>query len=223
MQSALRLCLRISVILGLFGGVVVARPRTLLPAAHASGEALAVTVVWFVVGICIAWLTLVSLIYVATVRTRHEYVARTCLRVMPRFVWHLLEIALVTSAATGPAMPAMAAPNGSTPAVRRDVPVVRTMAPSAPQTERSQPPSFRSATPRHEAQSMERTHVVQPGDNLWRIAREELTARHGGVPPDEISTGRYWQQVIAANRGTLRSGDPSLIYAGELVALPPAD
>jgi hypothetical protein len=192
--------------------------------AYASGEALGVTVASVVVVLCIAWLTLVSFVYVATVRTRHECLAQTCRRLMPRLVHHLLEIALLTGAATAPALPASAAPRGAV----RDVPVVRTMASSNPQSatreSRPSPPSPAPApAPARPSRSAGRTHVVQPGDNLWRIARDELTARRGGAPPDELSTARYWQQVVAANRSTLRSGNPSLIYAGELVALPPAE
>jgi hypothetical protein len=33
---------------------------------------------------------------------------------------------------------------------------------------------------------------------------------------------RHWLVVIAANRSTLRSGDPSLIFPGEIVTVPPA-
>jgi nucleoid-associated protein YgaU len=63
-------------------------------------------------------------------------------------------------------------------------------------------------------------HVVVPGDNLWRIAATRLAAALGREPSDaEIAP--YWQRVIAANRTTLRSGDPDLVFPGELVALPP--
>jgi hypothetical protein len=62
--------------------------------------------------------------------------------------------------------------------------------------------------------------VVVPGDNLWRIASAHLTAPRGGpVADDEVVS--YWRTVVAANRATLRSGDPNLIFPGELVTLPP--
>lgn len=63
--------------------------------------------------------------------------------------------------------------------------------------------------------------VVRPGDNLWVIARTELVRRTGAYPNDG-QVARYWQAVIDANRETLRSGDPGLIFPGEIVALPPA-
>jgi nucleoid-associated protein YgaU len=63
------------------------------------------------------------------------------------------------------------------------------------------------------------THVVVAGDNLWRIARAELIAR-GDPQPDDAAIAGYWRRVIDANRSTLRSGNPSLIYPGEIVALP---
>ena len=63
--------------------------------------------------------------------------------------------------------------------------------------------------------------VVRPGDNLWLIARARLE-HVSGVRPTDAQVARYWSAVIAANRATLRSGDPSLIYPGEIVALPPA-
>src|SRR5690349_14800410 len=100
MRTALRFAVHGIVMIWLVGGIVVARPRSVLPPAHASGEALGVAVAGLVVGLCIGWLTLVSLLYLATVRTRHEYVAHTCTQLMPRFVRRLLEVALITSAAT---------------------------------------------------------------------------------------------------------------------------
>ena len=61
--------------------------------------------------------------------------------------------------------------------------------------------------------------MVRPGDNLWVIARDELV-RTTGASGDERRVARYWCAVIEANRGTLRSGDPSLIFPGEIVTLP---
>ena len=60
---------------------------------------------------------------------------------------------------------------------------------------------------------------MRVGDNLWTIASAELARRSGGVPTDR-EVARYWLQVIAANRATLRSGDPNLIYPDEIVELP---
>jgi nucleoid-associated protein YgaU len=67
---------------------------------------------------------------------------------------------------------------------------------------------------------MPNRHVVQRGDNLWLIARHTLAA-HSRDAPSNDAMARYWHTLIDANRSTLRSGDPSLIYPGEIVALPP--
>jgi len=61
--------------------------------------------------------------------------------------------------------------------------------------------------------------VVRPGDNLWAIARAELI-RSTGARPDDRHVARYWRSVVEANRDTLRSGNPSLIFPGEIVSLP---
>ncbi len=59
-------------------------------------------------------------------------------------------------------------------------------------------------------------HRRQPLANRARRARDA-----GNALPDDATIARYWQAVIAANRTTLRSGDPNLIFPGELVTLPP--
>lgn len=67
-------------------------------------------------------------------------------------------------------------------------------------------------------------HVVVPGDHLWGIAASHLRALD--VEPGEprpSSVARYWSLVITANRAALRSGDPSLIFPGETIVLPPLD
>ncbi|MDQ1518980.1 MAG: resuscitation-promoting factor RpfA [Actinomycetota bacterium] len=63
-------------------------------------------------------------------------------------------------------------------------------------------------------------HVVVAGDNLWRIASERLAGDRGIVPSDAV-IAPYWSRVVDANRATLRSGDPNLIFPGEVVDLPP--
>jgi nucleoid-associated protein YgaU len=58
------------------------------------------------------------------------------------------------------------------------------------------------------------TVVVVPGDHLWKISERRL----GPASPDEIAP--YWREVIQVNTPRLRSGDPDLIYPGEVVELP---
>ena len=65
-----------------------------------------------------------------------------------------------------------------------------------------------------------RVHVVVPGDNLWQIARAEVSRATATARPTDADIAPYWHRVVEKNRTTLRSGDPSLIFPGEIVALP---
>jgi len=59
------------------------------------------------------------------------------------------------------------------------------------------------------------TVVVERGDHLWKISE-----RHLGPNTPDRQVAPYWREVIEVNTPTLRSGDPDLIYPGEVVALP---
>jgi outer membrane biosynthesis protein TonB len=112
-----------------------------------------------------------------------------------------------------PAPPTSAPPPVRTipaPSPVRPAPPLRALHPSERPPSQSPPPS---------ASPTVRTHVVRPGDNLWTIARGELQ-RGGAADPGDAVTARYLRQVIASNRASLRSGNPSLIFPGEVVALP---
>ena len=67
--------------------------------------------------------------------------------------------------------------------------------------------------------------MVQRGENLWTIARDQLaSARSGGSgEPTKREVARYWLRVMAANKHHLWSGDPNLIYPKEPIILPPVD
>jgi hypothetical protein len=99
--------------------------------------------------------------------------------------------------------------------------------PTAPTTIAPAPDSARAPSVRRNPTSVAslpargRAHVVRPGDNLWRIARAQVIRSSGEVQPDDAHIAPYWRRVIEANRATLRSGNPSLIYPGEVVTLPP--
>ncbi len=61
--------------------------------------------------------------------------------------------------------------------------------------------------------------VVQPGDHLWKISATHLE----GIldrPAEPAEIDPYWRFVIETNRAALSSGDPDLIYPGEVIELP---
>jgi hypothetical protein len=60
---------------------------------------------------------------------------------------------------------------------------------------------------------------VQPGDNMWRLAESHL-ALTLGRPPSSSEVAPYWRRVVEANRGLIRSGNPDLIFPGEVLVLP---
>lgn len=60
--------------------------------------------------------------------------------------------------------------------------------------------------------------VVQ-GDHLWKISKRHLE-EHLAHEPGNGEIAPYWRTVIDENRERLRSGDPDLIYPGELIRLP---
>jgi nucleoid-associated protein YgaU len=66
------------------------------------------------------------------------------------------------------------------------------------------------------------SRVVVRGDNLWAIATEQVAAATGD-DPDIDATRRYWTALVAENRWSLASGDPDVIYPGEVLRLPPVD
>ena len=61
--------------------------------------------------------------------------------------------------------------------------------------------------------------AVVRGDHLWKISERHLDqalrrkARNSEIAP-------FWRDVIETNLPNLRSGDPDLIYPGELIELP---
>ena len=101
--------------------------------------------------------------------------------------------------------PAPANPPAARPVERRPVAVAPAPPPDAP------------AAPARAGASAH--HVVRRGESLWTIATAEVARVRGGPAADD-AVARYWTRVVAANRATLRSGDPSLIFPGEVVALP---
>ena len=60
---------------------------------------------------------------------------------------------------------------------------------------------------------------IVAGDHLWSVARRAL-AQSMGQPPTAGQITTYWVDLIEANRQTIRSADPNLIYPGERILLP---
>lgn len=64
-------------------------------------------------------------------------------------------------------------------------------------------------------------YTIRPGDSLWLVAERHVASHLGGGPGDERGVARYWLRLVDENRATLRSGNPGLVYAGEIIVLPP--
>ncbi|MGH8958943.1 MAG: LysM peptidoglycan-binding domain-containing protein [Acidimicrobiia bacterium] len=68
--------------------------------------------------------------------------------------------------------------------------------------------------------SVESEHVVvMPGDNMWLLAERRLSDLLGRSAGDH-EVAPYWLAVIGANKDRIRSGDPDLIFPGEVLVLP---
>jgi hypothetical protein len=65
------------------------------------------------------------------------------------------------------------------------------------------------------------THTVVAGENFWLIARSHLQELWQRSPSNR-EVARFWLDLIAANRARLQSGDPDLIFPGEVFELPEA-
>jgi nucleoid-associated protein YgaU len=64
--------------------------------------------------------------------------------------------------------------------------------------------------------------TVRSGDSMWILATRHLEAIRGHSPT-EGEVGPYWIRMVEANRHHIRSGDPDLIFPGEVLKLPPLD
>jgi nucleoid-associated protein YgaU len=185
--------------------------RPSLRPVPADGDDLAIAVAWTVAFACSLRLTLTSVwCAVALHRDRPER-ARRVARLAPVFVRRAVEVAIVSSIAVSVPVAASALP--------RDEPVVRAVVPAP---FKPTPPAPTPAAPTPSVPPVvaaPRTYVVRRGDNLWSIARARLVTE-GNADPDETHIARYWRALVAANQATLRSGNPSLIFPGEVIALP---
>jgi hypothetical protein len=63
--------------------------------------------------------------------------------------------------------------------------------------------------------------VVTEGDHLWGLAERRVSSVLGR-PAADHEIAPYWREVISSNP-EIRSGDPDVIYPGEVIVLPPLD
>ena len=191
-----------------------------------------------VVGIVLAAGLLVGAI--ATIATRAapdrlgwQRLAPFTLPIVHRLLDRALVVALGLGTIAAPAgTVAAAATTGDVPIVRvtlaadpvGDRPVVR-----GPETPQSTPPPTapittapaRATDPVESPGAAPLEHVIRPGEHLWSIAEQHLAGAgiEAGTPSDQ-TVARYWARLVAANRDHLRSGNPSLVFPGEIVILP---
>lgn len=57
--------------------------------------------------------------------------------------------------------------------------------------------------------------TVRPGDHFWKLSAHKLESSGVASP-----VGPYWRRVVDANKDNIRSGDPDLIFPGEVIELP---
>jgi len=113
----------------------------------------------------------------------------------------------------GPTVP----PTATTSPPPTTVPLVP---PTAPPPAPVMPPAPATPPP---APAADATHTVTGGEHLWSIAAARVAGATGkqtvDLSPADIAP--YWLRVAELNRHRLRSGNPNLVYPGEVVELPP--
>jgi hypothetical protein len=171
------------------------------------------------------WLVLVTVAYAAARGTGADRTASSIDRaVLPAVVRRLVDAAVVALVAGSLATPAGAAP----PPRSGTAAPSGTAQPSATVVVRdgripSVPPAIpvavvTAAAARGAADDV----VVAAGDNLWTLASTRLAAARGVAPGvlADAEVASYWRVVCELNRAHLRSGNPDLVYPGEVVTLP---
>lgn len=181
---------------------------------------------------CAWWLLASTLVYAIAVAAGRATLAQALRRlVVPavrRRIDHALAISMMATAALGSGWSGPAAagePPPATPATLevRDGRAVEALPPPAPTPTTTGPPASVSPPPAPlpapdpppaPAEAAAGVHVVAAGESLWTIAAARV------APGAEVAP--YWARVVDANRQSLRSGNPNLIYPGEVVELPNA-
>ncbi len=214
-----------------------------------TGDELAIGVAAIVVIVCAAWLAVTTLACLGALAFGQRDAAIRIAGFAPPIARRVLQAALVGTTVLMPVAAHAAPPSeplvlhvgaggrlttlpesgASATDPADEIPVVRaprttttTTPPTTPTTATTpttSTPAPAAPVPSPVSAPAAHRHVVRAGDNLWRIARAEITRVTGASTSDE-AVARYWKRVIAANRSTLRSGDPSLIFPGEVIALP---
>jgi hypothetical protein len=208
-------------------------------------EVLAATV-WLIAIICAGWLTVSTLLYVAARLSRIPAALRSVqwmtLPAIRRLSEGALAALLVTASTIAAPAEAQAPPvvvvvddDGKLLPPGLTLPDVDPIPPlvQLPHEQSTQPAESRSqstdlpqelvlpdlgkAIEQQDAGPVQIT--VEPGDNLWTISRSHLMALTGEWPGNH-QIAPYWRRVIELNRPILKSGNPDLIYPGEVVTMP---
>lgn len=165
------------------------------------------------------WLLGSTLLYVAAVAARVPGAVRAvrwaALPPVRRAVDTAFAVAVVTASLVVPSTAARAAPPPSTTQVRdgragglASLPAAGVPPPGAPAP--AAPPAVDARV------------VVAPGDSLWELAARQLASASGRARTDvaDAEIAPYWVAVCDRNRATLASGDPDLLFPGEVVTMP---
>ena len=196
---------------------------TITATVAGDGEAIMLAATWLAAAAVTAWYTLGLALCVAARMYPTRRGLRCCTAFAPVLVRRAAGFAWGASLVVAPALahtPARAFPRTAVVAV--DEPIVRAPDPTTTTTTAATMPApvpIAAAAPIPEvAPPVTRNHVVEAGDSLWTIAATELAAQGD---TSERGVAVYWRAVVEANRAALRSGNPNLIFPGEVIALPP--
>lgn len=178
------------------------------------------------------WLAVVGLVALVLQGTGMLRSAAAIEVLMPGLLRRILAAALGASLGTGAIT--IAAANAS--ALRSPPPVLRAISdtPSpAKAPSSSQPPKLFAAKEKAQQEAGQEaaapstprrgsTWTVREGDNFWAIAAQVLAKADGGTQPSDARIEAYWWRLVKANEARLVDpGVPDLIFAGQVMSLPP--